>query len=68
MTLLKGALVSFMPTFLPIPLPNVTVFQYNPESLTHTWSQPDTGASRRPRARRRATRSRCRGCPARSSR
>ena len=45
MTLLKGALVSFMPTFLPIPLPNVTIFQYNPESLTHTWSQPDTGAS-----------------------
>ena len=44
MTLLKGALISFTPTFL-IPLPNVTVFQYNPESLTHTWSQPDTGAS-----------------------
>lgn len=44
MTLLKGALVSFTPTFL-VPAPNVTVFQYNPESLTHTWSQPDTGAS-----------------------
>lgn len=40
MTLLKGALVSFTPTFLPIPVPDVTVFQYNPESLTHTWSQP----------------------------
>jgi hypothetical protein len=40
MTLLKGALVSFTPTFLPVPLPDVTVFQYNPESLAHTWSQP----------------------------
>jgi hypothetical protein len=39
-TLLKGALVSFTPTFLT-PVPNVTVFQYNPESLTHTWSQPE---------------------------
>lgn len=39
MTLLKGALVSFTPTFLT-PVPNVTVFQYNPESLTHTWTQP----------------------------
>jgi hypothetical protein len=37
---LKGALVEFMPTFLPIPLPNVIVFQYNPETMTHTWSQP----------------------------
>jgi hypothetical protein len=44
MTLLKGALVAFTPTFL-VPLPNVTVFQFNPESLTHTWSQPDRGAS-----------------------
>jgi hypothetical protein len=40
MTLLKGALVAFTPTFLPVPVPDVTVFQYNPESLTHTWSQP----------------------------
>ncbi len=38
---LKGALVEFMPTFLPIPLPNVTVFQYNPETMVHTWSQPE---------------------------
>jgi len=44
MTLLKGALVSFTPTFL-VPLPNVTIFQFNPESLTHTWSQPDRGAA-----------------------
>jgi hypothetical protein len=40
MTLLKGALVSFMPTFL-IPLPDVIVFQYNPETMTHTWTQPE---------------------------
>ncbi len=38
--LLKGALIEFMPTFL-IPVPNVIVFQYNPEALTHTWSQPE---------------------------
>ncbi len=38
--LLKGALVEFTPTFL-VPLPNVIVFQYNPESLTHTWTQPE---------------------------
>ncbi len=40
MTLLKGALVAFTPTFLPVPSPSVTVFQFNPESLTHKWSQP----------------------------
>jgi hypothetical protein len=37
---LKGALVEFMPTYLPTPLPNVIVFQYNPETMTHTWTQP----------------------------
>jgi hypothetical protein len=37
--LLKGALVSFAPTNL-VPIPNVLVFQYNPESMTHTWTQP----------------------------
>jgi hypothetical protein len=42
---LKGALVEFMPTFLPIPLPNVIVFQYNPETMTHTWSQPESDRS-----------------------
>lgn len=45
MTLLKGALVAFTPTFLPVPVPDVTVFQYNPESLTHTWSQPPPPSS-----------------------
>ena len=37
---LKGALIEFMPTFL-IPLPNVTVFQYTPETMVHTWTQPE---------------------------
>lgn len=37
---LRGALVQFMPTFL-IPLPNVIIFQFNPETMTHTWSQPE---------------------------
>jgi hypothetical protein len=34
---LKGALVSFMPTFIG-SLPNVIVFQYNPETITHAWT------------------------------
>jgi hypothetical protein len=38
--LLKGALIEFTPTFLT-PIPNVILFQYNPESMTHTWSQPE---------------------------
>jgi hypothetical protein len=46
-TLLKGALVSFTPTFLT-PAPNVTVFQFNPETMTHTWSQPDRGGQAAP--------------------
>jgi hypothetical protein len=37
---LKGALVEFTPTFLPGPVPNVIAFQYNPETMTHTWTQP----------------------------
>jgi hypothetical protein len=39
--LLKGALVEFKPTFGPVPVPNVIVFQYNPETMTHTWTQPE---------------------------
>ena len=34
---LKGALIQFMETFL-IPLPNVILFQYNPETMTHAWT------------------------------
>jgi hypothetical protein len=40
MTFLRGALVEFMPTGL-IPIPNIIVFQYNPETMTHTWTQAE---------------------------
>jgi hypothetical protein len=36
--LTKGALVQYLPTLPPTPV--VTVFQYNPESMIHTWTQP----------------------------
>jgi hypothetical protein len=43
---IKGAMVSFMPTFIG-SLPNVVVFQFNPETITHTWtaapSDPQAG-------------------------
>jgi hypothetical protein len=39
---MRGALVQFMETFL-LPLPNVIIFQYNPETITHTWTQPEAG-------------------------
>ncbi len=35
--------MSFMQTFL-IPLPNVVVFQFNPETMTHAWTQPEASA------------------------
>jgi hypothetical protein len=38
---IKGALIEFMETFL-LPLPNVIVFQYNPETMTHAWTQPQS--------------------------
>jgi hypothetical protein len=38
--LIKGALVELMPTFLT-PLPNVIVFQFNPETMQHRWTQPE---------------------------
>lgn len=37
--LTKGALVQYLPTSPPTPL--VTVFQYNPEQMVHTWTQPE---------------------------
>jgi hypothetical protein len=36
---MKGALISFMPTFIG-SVPNVVVFQYNPETIAHAWSAP----------------------------
>jgi hypothetical protein len=41
---LRGALVEFMPTGL-IPIPNVIVFQYNPETMSHSWTQPEAPAA-----------------------
>jgi hypothetical protein len=38
---LRGALVSFSPTF-GVPLPNVVVFQFNPETISHSWSEGET--------------------------
>ena len=43
----EGALLSFMPTFIG-SLPNVIVFQYNPETITHAWSaaaKPEAAAT-----------------------
>lgn len=37
--LAKAALVSYQSTWPPVPV--ITVFQYNPESLTHSWHQPE---------------------------
>jgi hypothetical protein len=41
---IKGALVEFMETFL-LPLPNVIIFQFNPEKMTHTWTQAEAAGS-----------------------
>ncbi len=38
---IRGALVSYMPTF-GTPVPNVIVFQFNPETISHEWSQATT--------------------------
>lgn len=37
---LRGALLEFTETLL-VPTPNVIIFQYNPETITHTWTQPE---------------------------
>jgi hypothetical protein len=44
---LRGALIEFTETF-PIPVPNVILFQYNPESMTHTWTPAKTGGANTP--------------------
>jgi hypothetical protein len=41
---LRGAFVSFSETF-PLPIPNVVIFQFNPETMTHTWSPAATGGA-----------------------
>jgi hypothetical protein len=47
---LKGALISFMPTFIGTA-PNVIVFQINPETITHSWEEAH--AAEQPAAGRR---------------
>src|SRR5690242_14240484 len=37
---LKGALISFLPTFIGAT-PNVVIFQINPETITHSWNSAD---------------------------
>ncbi len=39
---LRGAFIEFTSAFL-VPIPNVIIFQYNPETMTHTW-QPAAAA------------------------
>lgn len=39
---LRGAFIEFTETF-PLPVPNVILFQYNPETMTHTWTPAKTG-------------------------
>jgi hypothetical protein len=43
MTYMRGAFIEFIDTGL-IPIPNVIVFQFNPETMTHTWSQAEAAA------------------------
>jgi len=38
---LKGGLIEFTETF-PLPIPNVIIFQYNPETMTHGWTPATT--------------------------
>jgi len=44
---LRGAFIEFTESF-PIPIPNVILFQYNPETMTHTWTPAQTGGANTP--------------------
>jgi hypothetical protein len=47
---MRGALIDFTQTLL-IPTPNVIIFQYNPEAITHSWTQSQpSGAQGNPLA------------------
>jgi hypothetical protein len=46
---LRGAFVQFMDTFL-LPLPNIIIFQFNPETMTHTWTPAQTTGATGPDA------------------
>ena len=43
---LRGALIAFSETF-PLPIPNVIIFQYNPETMTHGWTPATTAPAGR---------------------
>jgi hypothetical protein len=38
---LRGAFVQFMETMI-IPLPNIIIFQFNPEQITHSWTPAES--------------------------
>jgi len=44
---LRGALIEFTESF-PIPVPNVILFQYNQETMTHTWTPAKSGGANTP--------------------
>ena len=41
---LRGAFVQFMETML-IPLPNIVIFQFNPEQIVHSWTPAQASGS-----------------------
>ena len=43
----RGAFVEFTETF-PLPVPNLILFQYNPETMTHTWTPAKSGGANTP--------------------
>src|SRR5262245_37448288 len=40
---LRGAFVQFMETFL-LPVPNIIIFQFNPEQIVHSWTPAQSAA------------------------
>ena len=44
---LRGAFIQFNKSF-PLPVPNLILFQYNPETMTHTWTPARSGGSNTP--------------------
>ncbi len=44
---MRGALIEFTDSF-PLPLPNIIAFQYNPETMTHTWTPAQSGGTNFP--------------------
>jgi hypothetical protein len=47
---LRGALIEFTESF-PLPVPNLILFQYNPETMTHTWTPSKSGGINAPEQR-----------------